>query len=105
MIGTSAGRLLPKAGAWMQAVKAVFGVMMLGVAIWFLQRVLPGMLTMLLWSALIIVSAIHMGALDAASSGWQRLWKGLGIVMLAYGLVLVVAAALGGMGSSGTLSG
>ena len=42
LVGASAGRLLPKAGPWMDAVKSAFGVMMLGVAMWMLGRILPG---------------------------------------------------------------
>ncbi|MDX1594592.1 MAG: protein-disulfide reductase DsbD [Gammaproteobacteria bacterium] len=99
LIGTSAGKLLPKAGPWMDAIKAVFGVLLLGVAIWMLERILPAALTMALWAALLIVSAIYLGALDAIpphGSGWRRLWKGTGLVMLLYGAVLLVGAAGGG---------
>jgi thiol:disulfide interchange protein DsbD len=99
LIGTSAGKLLPKAGPWMNAIKAVFGVMLLGVAIWMLERILPAPLTMSLWAALLIVSAIYLGALDhlpPGGSGWRRLWKGAGLVLLLYGAVLLVGAAGGG---------
>ena len=96
IIGTSAGKLLPKAGAWMESIKQVFGVIMLGVAIWFLQRVLPGMVTLLLWAALLIISAIYLGAFDTAHEAWQRFRKGLAIVILAYGVMLVAGAAVGG---------
>ena len=51
-IGTSAGKLLPRAGAWMDAVKAVFGVGLLALAIWMLERILPGGIIMLRWGAL-----------------------------------------------------
>ena len=97
--GVSAGRLLPKAGAWMNAVKAVFGVMLLAVAIYLLERVVPESVALLLWAALFIVCAIYMGALDslsAASGGWRRLWKGAGLVMLVYGVLLMVGVAGGG---------
>ena len=98
VIGTSAGKLLPRAGQWMVTIKKIFGVVMLGVAIWFMERVLPGPVTMLLWSALIIVTALYMGALDTLLPGakWQKLWKGLGIIMLIYGVILVAGAASGG---------
>ena len=98
VIGTSAGKLLPRAGQWMVTIKKIFGVVMLGVAIWFMERVLPGPVTMLLWSALIIVTALYMGALDSLMPGarWQKLWKGLGIIMLIYGVILVAGAASGG---------
>ena len=97
--GVSAGRLLPKAGAWMNAVKAVFGVMLLAVAIYLLERVVPESVALLLWAALFIVCAIYMGALDSltsASGGWRRLWKGTGLVMLVYGVLVMVGVAGGG---------
>ena len=97
--GVSAGKLLPRAGAWMNAVKAVFGVMLLAVAIYLLERVVPESVALALWAALFIVCAIYMGALDslsAASGGWRRLWKGAGLVMLVYGVLLMVGVAGGG---------
>jgi thiol:disulfide interchange protein DsbD len=98
LIGASAGSLLPKAGLWMNAVKAVFGVLMLGVAIWLLERILPHAVTLFLWSMLFIVSAIYMRAVDAlpeAASGWQRFWKGTGIIVLLYGISLFVGSLTG----------
>jgi len=98
VIGTSAGNLLPRAGAWMETIKHIFGVLMLGVAVWFMERVLPGSLALALWAILFIVTAIYMGALDRSErqSQWQGLWRGLGLAMLAYGLILMVGAASGG---------
>jgi len=99
VIGTSAGKLLPRAGAWMDATKAVFGVLLLGVAIWLIERVIPEAITLLLSAALLIVSAIYMGALEPireAASGWMRLWKGIGIILLIWGTILLVGAASGG---------
>ncbi|MCU7934570.1 MAG: protein-disulfide reductase DsbD [Candidatus Thiodiazotropha sp. (ex Dulcina madagascariensis)] len=98
-IGTSAGKLLPRAGGWMDAVKAVFGVALLGVAIIMLERIIPAEAVMLLWGVLFIVSAIYMGALrhlEIEASGWQKLWKGLGFVFLVYGTLMLVGAASGG---------
>ena len=97
--GVSAGKLLPRAGAWMNAVKAVFGVMLLAVAIYLLERIVPESVALLLWAALFIVCAIYMGALDSLgmeSGGWRRLWKGAGLVMLVYGVLLMVGVAGGG---------
>ena len=98
LIGASAGKFLPKAGAWMDAVKAVFGVLLLGLAIWLLERVAPAAATMALWAALIIVSAIYMGAMDnlaEGSSGWKKLWKGLGVLLLIYGIIMLLGLASG----------
>ena len=98
LIGTSAGKLLPRAGGWMDTVKAVFGVVLLGVAIWLLERILPVGVTMALIAALLIASAIYMGALDSlgeAASGWRRLSKSLGLLILIYGITYLIGAAAG----------
>ena len=98
LIGASAGSLLPKAGAWMNAVKAVFGVLMLAVAIWLLERILPVSIILALWAALLIISAIYMRALDTlpeTAGGWQRFWKGTGIVVLLYGVALLFGSLTG----------
>ncbi len=92
IIGISAGHWLPKVGAWMDSVKAIFGVILLAMAIWMLDRILPGQVIMLLWASLLIVSAVYMGALDAATSGWRKLWKGFGIIFLVYGVLLIIGA-------------
>ena len=98
-IGTSAGNLLPRAGDWMDTIKAVFGVLLIGVAIWMLDRILPPSVTMMMWAALLIISAIYMGALEpygAGATGWRKFWKGSGLVMMVYGTVLIIGAASGG---------
>jgi thiol:disulfide interchange protein DsbD len=98
VICTSGGKLLPRAGGWMDTVKAVFGVILLGVAVLMLERVLPGPVTLALWALLLIVPAIYMRAVDPLpeeASGWRRLWKGLGIAMLVYGVILLIGAATG----------
>jgi thiol:disulfide interchange protein DsbD len=100
-VGTLEGRYLPRAGGWMNAVKAVFGVALLGVAVFLLERVVPGWVSLLLWSALFIISAVYLGALEPLgmdASGYRRLWKGLGLVFLAYGVLLMIGAASGGGG-------
>jgi thiol:disulfide interchange protein DsbD len=98
-IGASAGKLLPRAGAWMDTVKAVFGVALLGVAILLLERIIPPAVAMLLWGSLLVITAIYMGALrhlEIEASGWQKLWKGLGMVFLIYGGLMLTGAAAGG---------
>ncbi|MGO9445312.1 MAG: protein-disulfide reductase DsbD [Thiobacillaceae bacterium] len=97
-VGLSAGALLPKAGRWMNGVKAFFGVLMIGVAIWLISPLLPDWVNMLMWAALLIISAVYLHALDSLppnSNGWMRLWKGVGVVSLIAGLSLVLGA-LGG---------
>jgi thiol:disulfide interchange protein DsbD len=96
LIGMSAGRWLPKAGLWMNAVKYFFGVMLLGVAIYLLGRVLPGSLVMGLWSALLIFSGIFAGALIPGRTHHEKFSQAAGIMMLVYGLLLLVGASMGG---------
>jgi thiol:disulfide interchange protein DsbD len=95
LIGTSAGVLLPKAGAWMEAVKQFFGVMLLALAIWIIQPLLPVSVQMLLWAALLIFSAIYLRALDAlphTASGWHKLLKGIGLFALLLGAAYLIGA-------------
>lgn len=97
--GTSAGRLLPRAGVWMRAVKAVFGVGLLALAVWMLERVLPGGVIMLLWGGLAVACGVYLGALnrtEAGTAGWPRLWQALGIVLLVFGVVQLIGALAGG---------
>jgi thiol:disulfide interchange protein DsbD len=98
ILGASAGKLLPKAGTWLNATKAVFGVLMLSVALWMLTRILPAEISMLLWAILLIISSVYLHALDplpVSSTGWAKLFKGIGVVMLLYGVLLVMGYGLG----------
>ncbi len=95
LIGLSAGALLPRAGGWMDAVKRFFGVLLLAVAIWMIQPMLPAWTGMLLWAALLTPYGIHLGALDHTPLGWPRLWKSFGVMLLTVGIAFVVGV-LGG---------
>jgi len=98
IIGTSAGSLLPKAGAWLNTSKSVFGVIMLAVAVWMLERVLAPEITMLFWAMLCIIPAIYLRALDplpSVDSGWHKFWKGFGVIILAYGLLILIGLSAG----------
>lgn len=95
IVGTSAGKFLPKAGGWMNAVKGVFGVLLLAVALYLLDRVLPSEVTVTLWALLAICSAVYMGAFALSTSGWQKLWKGLGLALFVWGAVLLIGLASG----------
>ena len=97
-IGTSAGKFLPKAGAWMDTVKGIFGVLLLGLAIWLLDRILPASIILLMSGALLMVTAIYMGAWEAikeGASGWSKFNKGLGLIGFVYGALLIIGAASG----------
>jgi thiol:disulfide interchange protein DsbD len=98
LVGLSAGALLPRAGGWMNAVKYFFGVMMLAIAIYLISPIIPAWISMLLWAVLLIASAIYLHALDplpASATGWARLWKGLGVVLLIGGLSIILGMLAG----------
>ncbi|GJM11349.1 MAG: thiol:disulfide interchange protein DsbD [Lysobacteraceae bacterium] len=99
LFGTSAGKWLPQAGAWMDAVKAVFGVALLAVAIWLLERILAPQLIMVLWGCLALAVAVYLRAFDGlpdGASGWRRLWKALGLILALFGAMQLLGAAAGG---------
>ncbi|MCC5861123.1 MAG: protein-disulfide reductase DsbD [Gammaproteobacteria bacterium] len=99
LVGTSAGKLLPKAGPWMNAIKVFFGILLLGVAVWMLERILPGAVVLALWAALAFIIAVYLGALEPlgdTAGPARRLGKSAGAMAGAYGLILLAGAATGG---------
>ncbi|MDN3923230.1 protein-disulfide reductase DsbD [Roseateles violae] len=98
LLGASAGALLPKAGAWMEGVKQFFGLLLLGVALWMVQPLLPAALAQALWGALLIAIAALLGLFRAAGGPGAQAWLGktVAIVALVYGLLQLVGAAAGG---------
>ena len=95
MLGASAGALLPKAGAWMDEVKRFFGVLLLGVALWTVQSVLPAPLVLALWGVLALATALLVfGRLGAVP---RRAWRMVVAAVLALvALMQFVGAASGG---------
>jgi len=95
IIGTGAGKYMPKPGGWMDIIKAIFGVVMLGLAIWTLSRVIPGFVTMILWASLFISTAVYMGVLESLEkgvSGWKKLIKSFAMIVFIYGIMLFIGA-------------
>lgn len=95
LIGTSAGKLLPRAGQWMNEVKSFFGVMLLAVAIYLLSRLLPAVVTMTLWACLLIFSGIFLGALSKAKSHLEKFNQGAGLILMVYGFLILMGASEG----------
>jgi len=99
LVGAAQGKLLPKAGPWMVAVRNAFGFMMLGLAIWMLSRILPGNATMLLWAVLVFMAGVFMGGLTTLtgeSGVAHKLGKGFGSLAIVYGILLLLGALSGG---------
>lgn len=98
LLGTSAGALLPRAGAWMESIKQFFGVLLLAVAIWLISPVINEVVHMALWAALLIISAIYLHAIDPLperASGLQKFLKGVGVIALLIGVALLVGVLSG----------
>ncbi len=98
IIGTTAGRYMPRPGGWMQSVTLFFGVMLLAVAVWMLSRILPSFMSMALWMLLVVSSAIYAGALEPLKegvSGWMKLFKSGAFILLMYGVVLGIGLLSG----------
>lgn len=98
LVGASAGKLLPRAGVWMESVKAGFGVILLLMAVWMLDRVVATEVTMLLAGLILVISAVYLRALDKLpehGNGWHRFWKGVGLILLVYGAALLIGVMAG----------
>ncbi len=100
LVGMSAGALLPKAGVWMERVKHLFGALLVATALWMLSPVLAPWLEMLAWGAFLLVCATFLHVFDPlpqhAHHGWQRLFKGVGVVLALLGAVQIVGVVSGG---------
>jgi len=96
LVGASAGRLLPKAGPWMETVKRFFGVLMLAVAAWMLSRVVPARYSLLLWAvpALLCAWVLWPAARRGSIPGWTI--RAAGLAAGVFGIVLIVGAGMGG---------
>lgn len=95
LVAVGGRKLLPSTGHWMSAVKHFYGVMLLAVAIWLVERLIPAWASLTLWGLLVTVTGVQLGALEAARAGWERTRKGIGLVLFAYGLALLAGAASG----------
>lgn len=95
LIGTSAGKLLPKAGNWMNTVKHLFGILMLGISIYLLSRIFPGFYSMLLWAIFCIFSGVFMRPLIHAKSNQDKFKQGIAILLISYGLLILYGATSG----------
>ena len=100
LVGVAEGKLLPQAGPWMDTVKALFGVAFLGVAVWMLERILPGPLVVALWALLAFVAGYYFGGFNRGSgrspTGASLVARGTGLFAMVYGVILLVGAAAGG---------
>ena len=96
-VGFGAGYLIPKAGQWMDTIKHVFGIMLIAVAIYLLQS-LPEVPVLFLWGSFLIILSVYLGVhspLTEQQSGWYKLRKGVGIVVLVWGVFVLIGGFFG----------
>ena len=99
LVGAAQGKLLPKSGPWMVAIKGAFGFMMLGLAVWMLSRILPGSVTLALWAVLTFMAGVFMGGLTTfgpEASPAQKMGKGFGFLAMIYAVLMMLGALTGG---------
>ena len=96
IVGTGAGKFMPRPGSWMDAVKSIFGVMMLAVAIWMLSRIIDNSLVMLLWAALTMFVAVSVGAFESKGEAFchpcYAAKKSIGILLLLHAVALFLGS-------------
>lgn len=98
-VGTTAGKFMPKPGAWMDTIKSIFGVMLIGISIWMISRILDENISMMLWGALVLFVAVNIGAMEPIRGRCIRCGrankKAFGIILLLYGVSLLVGGMSG----------
>ena len=96
-IGIGAGHIMPRAGQWMEKIKQAFGVMLIIVAIYLLGQ-LPQIEILLVWGGFFIILSIFLGATQSQSAefnNWQKFEKGVGTILLVWGVLLLIGGMLG----------
>jgi len=89
LLGSSGGKLLPKAGAWMNIIKNIFGLLLLAVPVFLLERILPETIIQILWISLILSSATYFYITNksTATNFWHGVRALLIFIMLFYGVM------------------
>jgi len=87
VVGVSAGKFMPRPGAWMTLVNATFGVMMLGVAVWMLEKILSFDVIMLLYGMLGVGFSLYLGVFEKEGHIFKRT---VAVLMFIYSLALVI---------------
>lgn len=96
IVGIVGGQILPKAGAWMNSIKALFAILLLITAVVLLSRITPDRVVLILWASLCIIISIYLGLFRSSKgSNLKRLYRGIAVVFVIYGAILLVGASMG----------
>ncbi len=104
IIGSTGANILPRAGVWMDRVRAVFGVALLLMALYLVKHLIPENIIYGILGGLAIISSVYLGAFRAGKSGWQLLFQGVGIILLIYGSLLLIKSFVGNNFSDNSLA-
>lgn len=108
LIGASSGKILPRPGAWMDKIKALFGFIMLIMAVWLSARVMGAMGELLLYGVIGVFASVFFGAFDATNneqSGSKKLLKGTALLAFIYSVLLIVGSFSGAKSALNPLEG
>ncbi|MBI5059768.1 thioredoxin family protein [candidate division KSB1 bacterium] len=97
VIGTFSGAIqaLPRAGAWMEAVKKGFGWILLAGALYMLRFVVPEPYYTLAWAVLLVIASVFLGAFDSLttdSTSGRRLGKAVALLIFLVGAISMFKA-------------
>ncbi|MBX2847327.1 MAG: protein-disulfide reductase DsbD [Acidiferrobacterales bacterium] len=96
LFGFGAGWILPKAGAWMNQIQVLFGLMVLGVAVYLIETlgIFP---TLYLWSALLLITGLYLWQLasDVPSALFKSAIQTISVAVVCWGLMALVGASVG----------
>jgi thiol:disulfide interchange protein DsbD len=95
VVGASAGQLLPRAGAWMETVKQLFGALLLAVAAWMLARIVPERIALLLWALPALAAAVVLLRATLRSNLPRLLVRTIGAAALLWAVLVVVGGVRG----------
>lgn len=82
VIGTSGGKILPRAGAWMDIIKTIFGFLLISVSIVMIGRIWPGLVSDLLWSLWAICLVAYLMHQNRLSEfNWKQSTRGVFLLL------------------------
>jgi thioredoxin:protein disulfide reductase len=91
LIGVTAGKWLPRRGPWMKVVQNIFGILMVGMALWLLARISSTTIISVFCGVLLLAVALYVGIYLARSGARQKFNRRLGIAAGMTGLFIIVA--------------
>lgn len=95
VLGTFSGaiKVLPKSGMWMETVERIFGLLLIGAALYYLRFIISESAFVVILGLFLIVTAVFSGGFDRLtheSTTFQRAKRAFGIVAFIFGTYFLV---------------